>query len=157
MSDYAEPLSAHRSPDPLVQAWRDWQDTGAFRGETRLVIVVPGRPSSPNRRNNSHWGPEARERRELRAVSAQYARHAVAQSGRSDDLPLPRVVLELDFGLAAVRGDLDNLVAGSKPIIDGLVDAGLLANDSIRVVREMRVRWHPSPVAEVRILVEEQR
>lgn len=132
-------------------------DLGMVGESIRLAMVVPGRPPSPNRRNNAHWAPEARERRELRATARYVAVQAIRDSGRADHLPIPRVTLSLDFGLVAARGDLDNLVAGSKPIIDGLVDAGVIRADSIAIVQSLAVTWHRNPVDEVRIVVEELR
>lgn len=46
------------------------------------------------------------------------------------------------------RRDLDNLIAGLKPVLDGLVDAGLIEGDDTRTVREItgRVLINPGPV-----------
>jgi Holliday junction resolvase RusA-like endonuclease len=55
------------------------------------------------------------------------------------------------------RRDLDNLLTGCKPLIDGLVDAGLLVDDSSRFLRRITVQREVDPGCEphVRVKLEE--
>lgn len=130
-----------------------------LRGEVlELRIFVPGRPASPNRRNRNHWGPDAAKIAKARADAKYLGTDAINRSGSADFFPLPVVELELVFHLAREAGDLDNLLAGCKPTIDGLVDAGVIPGDSIRIVRRITLDWTKATGIEgVAILVRERR
>lgn len=55
----------------------------------------------------------------------------------------------------AVRVDPDNFVASCKPIIDGLVDAGVLLDDSFRTVVGLSARCERGKERGVRVVVTE--
>lgn len=130
-----------------------------LRGETlELRIFVPGRPTSPNRRNRTHWGPDAAKIAKARLDAKRVSVDAINRSGRADFYPLPAVELEIVFHLARAAGDLDNLLAGCKPTIDGMVDAGVIPGDSIGIVRRITLDWTKATGIEgVAILVRERR
>jgi crossover junction endodeoxyribonuclease RusA len=52
------------------------------------------------------------------------------------------------------RRDLDNLLAACKPLIDGLVDAGLLIDDSSRYLTSITVQREVDPGCEPHVRVE---
>jgi hypothetical protein len=78
----------------------------------------------PNRSNYSHWRAASKAAKQLRSET-----HMLAHG-------LPRV--ETPARLEVVRRyagrkrsmDRDNIAAGAKPMIDGLVDAGVLPGDT---------------------------
>jgi len=119
-----------------------------------LRIHVPGRPPSPNANRRRHWSHDAAE---IKRVRRDVQLLALEARGRRDGFPLARAEIELTFRLVAARGDLDNLLAGSKPIIDGLVDGGAIATDSVSCVAEIRLRWARGPQNAVDVLVRERR
>jgi hypothetical protein len=88
---------------------------------------------TPNTRRKLHWAEQARITKSQREL-ARLVAHAVKLAGptgfgRTADLPR-------DIHLTLVRGkgqrllDLDALGAACKPYLDGIVDAGLLVDDS---------------------------
>lgn len=89
---------------------------------------------TPNLNRREHWAKEARLRREWR--------QAVALMARSARIPAyERVLVALHYAPAMIRRrDPDNLVAALKPAVDGLVDAGVIPDDTPEfVVRDMPI------------------
>lgn len=100
-------------------------------GNASIVLPLPPKALDPNARP-SRWG-------KIRAKSKY--RKQVAEAGiawiidRYGCLAKPnfrqeRVRLVYQFGRRAKRRDPDNLIAWAKAAIDGLVDAGIFADDS---------------------------
>lgn len=122
----AEKAAKRREEKAIVRT-----DLGLVDEEIEVRIVVPGRPASPNETRRRHWSADSGKVKKLRKDVWAIALDAKNRSGRADDFPLPRAELRIVFRLARMAGDLDNLLAGSKPILDGLVDAGVLRTDSV--------------------------
>jgi hypothetical protein len=98
-----------------------------------VEIRIGGRPPTPNSRR--HYMVVAKENRDW----ADRAR-AAAIDALGDDVgpPIKRAELEITFVVATrIDHDWDNLIASTKPLTDGLVLAGLLADDSERVIRRI--------------------
>lgn len=95
-------------------------------------IDFPGWTKPPlNLNDRLHWAAKARRVRYVRSTAAWLARQA--QVGRHD-----RVRIELHYQPAARRrADAPNLIATQKPIVDGLVDAGLIGDDTAEFVDEV--------------------
>ena len=109
----------------------------------QLTVVIPGRPPNPNDYNRS--GSGAQHWAQQRAVAKRW-RTAAARLGQAAKPPgwvaLGRARLVVTFVVATrARRDLDNLVSSTKPLTDGLVDAGLLVDDSTNVLTEVVYRW----------------
>ena len=121
-----------------------------------ISIFVPGRPSSPNATRRRHWSADSGAVKQRRRDVYLLATDALNRRPTRDGFPLGRCELDIWFVLTAARGDLDNLVAGSKAIIDGLVDAKVIATDSVACVVELRIRWRRGPAAGVDITVRER-
>lgn len=92
----------------------------------RLVITLPlpDRVLSPNAR--CHWATKSRAVKAARAT-AQYA--ATVAGGACQWLTTARIDIRA-FHTINRRRDRDNLIASCKAYLDGLADAGLIANDS---------------------------
>lgn len=102
----------------------------------QLVIEIPGRPPTPNIRR--HWRTIARDNATWKATAIKCAGEAKRQweSGhRMPWKPLERATVAATFmvGTKAHR-DWDNLVATVKPLLDGIVAAGILLDDSSLVI-----------------------
>lgn len=71
---------------------------------------------------------------------------------------LKRAVVKIDWGLPdRRRRDRDNLLAATKPMLDGLVAANVIEDDSVRHIN-LRLSWFTSPRNPVcRITVRESR
>lgn len=70
-----------------------------------------------------HWGATAPKRRLIRQLAAQ-----IARVGRAPHLERARIQVEIVFPDRR-RRDTHNYMATIKPLVDGLIDAGLLPDD----------------------------
>jgi crossover junction endodeoxyribonuclease RusA len=107
-------------------------DTIEFNGTERRVwwLGLPFAPSDlPNLNHRQHWSQRAQLTKSWRATT-----HLMCKAGKIP--PLPRILVALYY-LPAVqrRRDPDNLVAALKPAVDGLVDAGVVPDDTYEYVR----------------------
>lgn len=97
-----------------------------------VTIVIPGRPPNPNRTRRYHWRVRHRSDREWRTAARVHALHVL---GREWSGPMTRARLEVIHVVPTkARRDPDNLAAGIKASLDGMVDAGVIADDSDRVL-----------------------
>jgi Holliday junction resolvase RusA-like endonuclease len=116
-----------------------------------ILITIPGRPPTPNARRN--WRVTARDNARWKEAAVEAADGVVPD----DWTPLERASVRVTFIVPDRRPrDLDNLVASSKPLTDGVVLAGVLAGDSINhIVRaEYATRYEPGVTA-TEYLIEE--
>jgi hypothetical protein len=105
----------------------------------QLRIEIPGRPPTPNVRR--HWRTIARDNAEWKGTASVVAAAAKREWERRHGMrwhPLEDAVVGVVFivGTKAVR-DWDNLIATLKPLLDGAVEAGILLDDSNRVIRSL--------------------
>lgn len=109
----------------------------------QLTIVIPGRPPNQNDFNRSgsgkqHWHQQRTIARHWRSVAAEAARNALPEGW----VPLQRCRMAVTFVLPT-RADIDpdNMVASTKHLTDGLVDAGVMVGDGIRVISGVSYGW----------------
>lgn len=95
------------------------------RTQDRVCISLPPKELSPNAR--PHYMAKARAVRRYRA--AAWAAALEILGTRRPRLQHARISIQFVFKRAD-RRDIDNLLASIKPAIDGLVAAGMLADDS---------------------------
>lgn len=107
-----------------------------------LVLPLPPKSLSPNERVNVFT--RARDARRVRGEAKLLARGALASRG----MPAPRWErARVHYTWRHNRGtlpDQDNLIARCKPVLDGLVDAGILADDRHVTVTATAERGEPS-------------
>lgn len=100
------------------------------RSAPKIEIEIPLPPpeTSPNAR--SHWRAKAEAIRIYRDHAAGQAIINMRLLGEPDWLPLKQARIRITYFHKTVRfRDPDNILASLKPAIDGLQDAGLLADD----------------------------
>lgn len=102
-----------------------------------LVVTVPGRPKTPNdyrgRQGGGHWRSRHANNQTWKAAGVR----AALEVKPADWEPLTRCRLTVEFIVPTrARRDDDNLIAAQKPVLDGIVMAGILADDSNRVIAE---------------------
>jgi crossover junction endodeoxyribonuclease RusA len=106
-----------------------------YRIDVPMVVGYPGRPLSLNDR--FHW--------RVKAQHVATIREAVAWTARSLRIgQLSNATIQLHY--APGRGgkhDADNLVATSKPAVDGLRDAGVIVDDSTEHITQLMPTIHP--------------
>ena len=101
----------------------------------KVTLDLPWPPAilNPNRARRLHWTAQHKAAKEYRWECFLYGK------ARSRELAGAKVPLPLPAPIAATvtfympnrrRRDLDNLLAATKPAWDGIVDAGLLADDN---------------------------
>lgn len=89
----------------------------------RIEIPIPPKRCHPNSRGR-HWASKARAMKDYRGLVRMIA------SRERPAWPLERAVIRATFHFGCKRRrDPDNLLASLKGAFDGLVDAGILADD----------------------------
>ena len=97
---------------------------------------IDGIPPNDNATRRLVWQAKAKEREQWRHL-AFYAATAGMRVGRASlHFPLDKALVRFDFHFGARRRhDWDNLVASLKPVIDGIVDAGVVVDDDLKHFR----------------------
>ena len=120
-----------------------------------LTITIPGRPPTPNSRR--HWRAVHADNTKWKTVAWMSANKAVP--GRR--MPnIQRAAVAIEFVVPDRRHrDLDNLIASTKPLTDGIVAAGVLADDSSDVLVSVTysVRYEKGVTATVYTITEAPR
>jgi Holliday junction resolvase RusA-like endonuclease len=118
----------------------------------RLIVELPGLTRLTNARSggSTHWAPINKHRQEWRDAVC------LATFRKKPPVPLHRARLKLTR-FSSTCPDYDGLVSGFKAVVDGLVDAGVLIDDNMRVTgpwdcAHVKV---PSKQARIRVEVEE--
>ena len=97
---------------------------------TQWDIQLPYRRPPLSLNDREHWAPRAAKTREVRRTTALLARQAGIPRLETARVRLLWLVSDRR------RRDRENITATLKPAIDGLVDAGVLVDDSWWVVTE---------------------
>jgi len=98
-----------------------------------LTIRIDGRPPTPNARR--HWRVTALDNDTWKGA----ARTSALAAMPPDWATLERCVAEVTFVVGTkARRDLDNLIASTKPLTDGIVAAGVIRDDSLDVLTAVR-------------------
>ena len=93
---------------------------------------------NPNEARRLHWRKAARIRKEWRAVGNASGTQALMKGFDCVD----PAVIEFEFiHKMSRRRDIDNYVISMKPFIDGLVDSGVLVDDSYEHLRHGEHRF----------------
>lgn len=107
-----------------------------------IIVFVPGIPASPNVTRTRSFHVNAAEANQWKSATCVAAYEAV--KGKAPRLTHARVELVI-VTARRNRRDPDNAIAAAKPIIDGLVLAGILAEDSFAVVRHLGIHREITP------------
>ena len=92
-----------------------------------IVVRVPGRPPGANALHRQGYWRVRKDREEWHGIALLAAR---AARGPGFGPPFARASLAVEWRCRTQRRrDYDNLVAGLKPLIDGLVSAGIIEDD----------------------------
>jgi hypothetical protein len=120
-----------------------------------IEIGIAGIPTRPNENRRLHWSARAKDEKIWRNSARLSALDALRRSGHADDYPLRRAAIEYVFVLERASGDLDGLVAAAKPLLDGIVEAGVLVDDRVGVLVALSSRWVRGPRKGVIIRIRE--
>lgn len=113
----------------------------------KLKLILPYPPSELLLNRHTHWAVKAKAAREARRT-AFYA--ILEQRGPKDRHCLNSVALNITWYPGKGRvADTDSLLACSKPLLDSLVDAQIIADDSPKVIKVVSLHMG-KPVQEPR-------
>jgi hypothetical protein len=114
-----------------------------------LIFEIPGLPKLPNQFNRGGWKPRygALKTWRKRVVKYAFAFRPIK--------PLEKARVTLTR-YSSVEPDYDGLVGAMKPILDGLVDAGIIIDDKMSVIGQPIYRWEKCGRGQgkVRVVVE---
>ena len=115
----------------------------------RLELEIPGLPPGLNG-SQSNWRVKAGIRKQWRRLASLAVGH------RAPPRPLANAKLTL-IRCSTRPMDWDNAAASLKPLVDGLRDAGVIADDGPDVIGQPVMLWEKAKRGEgkVRIIVEE--
>lgn len=105
-------------------------------GPWRLLIPAP--VAWINANDRGHWRPRAALTAEWRRAGAIYARQA-----KLPRIPAPVAITAFVHRLDNRRADAQNMYPTAKAVIDGLVDHGVLDDDSNKYVTAVAMRPGP--------------
>lgn len=91
-------------------------------------------PKPVNRQVSMHWAVKAKYVREWHGLVA------LSVGARKPSAPLERAKLTLRR-FSSVEPDFDGLVSSFKPVVDGLIACGVLADDKVSNVGQPEYRW----------------
>jgi len=119
-------------------------------GSYSLTFEIQGLPKLPNTLLGAPW--------RIRASHAKKWKRSVWRCAWAfkPAQPLASAVLCLTR-VSSVRPDHDGLVGGFKPIIDGLVECGVLSNDTYEVIGTPKYEWEKGKrgAGKIKVKVEE--
>lgn len=101
-----------------------------------LEFELPGLPPMTNN-FRGHWTKSARLIKGWRQSTVCQVRAKISARLAA---PLTKATVTLTRHSCS-EPDFDGLVSGFKPILDGLVDAGVIANDKPSVIGQPRYLW----------------
>lgn len=114
-----------------------------------LAFELPGLPKTTNKtRRNGHWSDTHKDTKGWK----KQVWVEVLQRGKPK-APLARARLVLTR-YSSVAPDYEGLVSTFKPLIDGLTENGVIANDTFDIIGRPDYRWVKAPPKEGRIRIE---
>lgn len=115
--------------------------------EAVLVVELAGFPPLPNAaRREGSWHQRAEDARTWRGAAFLAATQALREHPEPSDFPLRSAVVDYVVVTPTAQApDPDGAVAAMKPVLDGIVDAGVLTTDSFKVIGRLSVRHETGP------------
>lgn len=111
-----------------------------------LEFELQGLPKMSNQMLRGSWkGRHGNATKWKRAVWAKSWHFKPAQ-------PLERATLTLTR-MSSTEPDFDGLVSGFKPVIDGLVECGIIQSDKMSCIGQPKYSWLRAPACKGKIVV----
>ena len=99
-----------------------------------LTVMIPGLPKLPNTLRMAHWRTRATHTKEWK-MYVHYCTY-----GRRPEKPLEKAKLTFTR-CSTTEPDFDNLAMSFKPVMDGLVECGILVDDNPKIVGRPGYFW----------------
>jgi len=112
----------------------------------KLEMEIPGLPVSLNVGGNHYHFQRNKERKRW------HEEIAYASVGKKPKLPLEKVKLIL-IRFSSRTMDYDGIVGSFKPVVDGLIHAGIIINDTIKVTGQWDCDWKYAPIRKGKIYI----
>jgi Holliday junction resolvase RusA-like endonuclease len=100
-----------------------------------ITLEIPGLPTMINKSKSFHWAKRAKETKQWK----QLVFFHLQSKGLIPPAPYQKAEVTLTRCSAAV-GDMDNIAASFKAVLDGLTEAGVIEDDSPKHV-ELSYGW----------------
>ena len=114
-----------------------------------IVLVLPLPPASLSPNGRAHVFTRARDARRVRGEAKFMARSALAARGMGPPRWQQATVTYTWRNNRGPLPDADNLIARCKPVLDGLIDAGILADDRHVTISARAERGEPSLIVTI--------
>jgi hypothetical protein len=117
--------------------------------KNKIEIIIQGLPPSPNKFRTMHWGHRSRESKKWRQMTAYLAlRYSPKDPFKGVWLTFKRH--------SSQPMDPDNGCGSVKALIDGLVDAKIIADDGPDIVLGVKHEWEIAPPGKgfIKIIIE---
>lgn len=110
-----------------------------------VILKIDGVPELPNRIMRSHWSKISKHANLWKKLVAMRA------VGKKPPYPLARSQAILTR-CSARKPDYDNLVASFKPVVDGLINCGIIVDDNPAYF-SAEYKWEKIPQKQAHILI----
>ena len=118
-----------------------------------LIIKVPGRPFSLNAERTKHWSDRADRTAQLRHDAKYCALEVMPSRPKPALFEQVRIIVEPWAIDRRYRQDVGACLPSAKAAIDGLVDAGVIADDDDSHLLELAFRPHQFGVDQIVLTV----
>lgn len=109
-------------------------------------------PQLPNKNMYSHWRTRHREAQKWKKLSSDHAWQAIGLLSGRPVLPLKKAKLTL-IRCTSKKPDEDGLTFSFKHVVDGLVQGGILMDDSPSVIGKPKTLWQKAKPRQGKIIV----
>lgn len=104
-----------------------------------ILLVIPGTPPSLNQWSRMHWAKAARIKKQWEN-DILWAFLAIGRTWKKDEFPYQKAHVKVTYYFTTNRRrDADNL--NLKFILDGIVKAGIIKDDSTNIIGQPEVSW----------------
>lgn len=118
-----------------------------------VVVTIDGHPPNANQKRRMHHFREAESNRVWRRAAFMLGKQALRES-RIHGTPFDRATLEVVWLYRVERRrDTTGVIEAIKPLVDGLVDCGLLLDDDSRHLVSVTASLEKGAADAVRLIV----
>jgi len=118
----------------------------------KIAFAMAGLPKLGNQLLRGHWRTKHNNTIKWKVATAE----AIELSGGKPPHPLPRAAVAI-VRHSSICPDFDGLVIAAKPIIDSLVECGVLEGDSMKHIGQPSYTWEKAKpgAGKVTVVVEQ--
>jgi Holliday junction resolvase RusA-like endonuclease len=114
-----------------------------------ILIEIPGLPKMYNQFKNMHWAAKAKHVKQWK----QLVFISLVSKKLIPASPYSKARLKL-VRCSSAPPDFDNIAQSFKPVLDGLVEAGVLQDDSLAVIGKPEYGWEKVAPSQGKIIIQ---